>query len=79
MINWGKTHENASLCLAVSRASDLCDDLEGDDDFLREDDVEIPLVINRDRKVRKKKFMTRKMFGGVTVLESNLQNYNDES
>jgi hypothetical protein len=79
MINWKKTNENASLCSAVSRASDLCDDLEGDDDFLRDDDVDIPPVINRDRKVRKKSLMTAKMLGGVTVLESNLQNDNDES
>jgi hypothetical protein len=49
-----KTHENVSLCLAVSRASELCDDLDGDDDFLRDDDVDIPPVINRDRKNRKK-------------------------
>jgi hypothetical protein len=63
----------------VSRASDLCEDLEGDDNFMRDDDVDIPPVINIDRKNHKKSHMIRRMLGGVIVLESNLQNYNDES
>jgi hypothetical protein len=51
-----QNHENASLCMTVSRASDLCEDLEAEEDFLRDDGVEIPKVITRERKVRKKSY-----------------------
>jgi hypothetical protein len=37
----GKNTEGASFCLAVSRASDLCDDLEGEEDLLRDGEVDI--------------------------------------
>jgi hypothetical protein len=49
------SQENASLCLAVSRASALSDDLDGDDDFLGDDVVDAPPIIKKDRKTRKKK------------------------
>jgi hypothetical protein len=53
-------NENTS-CLVVSQASDLCDDLEGDDDFMGDDDdVGLPPVINKDRKTRKKKSYDKK-------------------
>jgi hypothetical protein len=39
----------------VSRASDLCDDLEAEEDFLSDENIEIPKVITRERKARKKK------------------------
>jgi hypothetical protein len=42
-------------CLMVSRASDLCDDLEAEEDFLSDENIEIPKVITRERKARKKK------------------------
>jgi hypothetical protein len=46
-------HENAS-CLVVSCASDLCEDSEGDGDFMGGDDIDMPPVINKDRKNHKK-------------------------
>jgi hypothetical protein len=53
-------HDNAILCMTVSHAFDLCDDLEAEEDFLRDEDVEIPKVITRERKVRKKKLYDKK-------------------
>jgi hypothetical protein len=41
--------------MMVSRASDLCDDLEAEEDFLSDENVERPKVITRERKIRKKK------------------------
>jgi hypothetical protein len=56
----GKNGNNTS-CLVVSRASDLCDDLEGDDDFLcDEDEVVVPPTINKERKTRKKRSYDKK-------------------
>jgi hypothetical protein len=63
----------------VSRASDLCDDLEAEEDFLSDENIEIPKVITRERKARKKSLMIKKMLGGVIVLDLNHQNYNDKS
>jgi hypothetical protein len=44
---------DTASCLAVTRASDLCDDLDGDE-FV-DGDIYKPLVIPNVRKVRKKK------------------------
>jgi hypothetical protein len=75
----GKNSEDASFCLAVSRASDLCDDLEAGEDFLRDGEVGISQAITREKKFVRRNRMIRKMLGGVTVLESNHPNYNDKS
>jgi hypothetical protein len=55
-----KNTEDASICLVVSRASGLCDDLEAEEDFLRDDEVEIPRAITRERKPHKKKSYDKK-------------------
>jgi hypothetical protein len=73
------SQENDSLCLAVSRASALCDDLDGDDDFLGDDVVDAPPIIKKDRKTRKKNRLTTTWLGGALVLDLNPQNFNDES
>jgi hypothetical protein len=44
----------AQNCMMVSRASDLCDDLEAEEDFLSDENIEMPKVITRGRKTRKK-------------------------
>jgi hypothetical protein len=72
-------HDNATLCMTVSRASELCDDLEEEEDFLGDEEIEMPKGIIREKKVRKKSPTIRRMLGGVTVLELNQQNYNDKS
>jgi hypothetical protein len=51
-------HDTAS-CLAVTRASDLCDDLDGDDHL--DDEMNVPLVIPNVIKGRKKKSYDNKM------------------
>jgi hypothetical protein len=66
-------------CLLVSRASDLCDDLEAEEEFWSDENIEIPKVITRERKTRKKSLMIKKMLGGVIELDLNHQNYNDKS
>jgi hypothetical protein len=73
------SQENDSLCLAVSRASALCHDLDGDDDFLGDDVVDAPPIIKKDRKTRKKNRLTTTWLGGALVLDLNPQNFNDES
>jgi hypothetical protein len=55
-----KKLENASLCLAVSRASDLCDDLETEENLLSDVDVQIPQVLTKERKQRKKRSFDNK-------------------
>jgi hypothetical protein len=45
----------AQNCMMVSRASDLCDDLEAEEDLLSDENLERPKVITRERKIRKKK------------------------
>jgi hypothetical protein len=52
--------EQASLCLAVSRASELCDDLEAEENLMTDEDVLIPKVGTRERKQRKKKSYDKK-------------------
>jgi hypothetical protein len=56
----GKNSEDASFCLAVSRASELCDDLEAEEDLLIDGDVDIPRPSIRDKKIRKKKSYEKK-------------------
>jgi hypothetical protein len=51
-------------CLAITRASDLCDDLDDDDHFDKE--LNAPLVMANVRKGRKKKSYDNK-----TVQRSN--------
>jgi hypothetical protein len=68
--------DDTASCLAVTRASDLCDDLEGDDNL--DDEFHVPLVIPNDRKGRKKKKpMITKLCGGVTELGLTTPNIND--
>jgi hypothetical protein len=45
----------AQNCMMVSRVSDLCDDLEAEEDLLSDENLERPKVITRERKIRKKK------------------------
>jgi hypothetical protein len=52
--------ENDSCCLAVSRASELCDDLEAEENLMTDEDVLIPKVGTRERKQRKKKSYDKK-------------------
>jgi hypothetical protein len=56
-------HDTAS-CLAVTRASDLCDDLDGDDHL--DDEINVPLVIPNVRKGHK-----TKSYDNKTVRRSN--------
>jgi hypothetical protein len=55
-----KNFDNASGCLAVSRASNLCDDLEAEETFMDDADVQIPKIDTRERKQRKKKSYDKK-------------------
>jgi hypothetical protein len=45
----------AQKCMMVSRASDLCDDLEAEEDFLSDESLEMPKANTREKKTRKKK------------------------
>jgi hypothetical protein len=66
---------DTASCLAVTRASDLWDDLDGDD-FV-DDEINEPLVIPNVRKGRKKKRMIAKRYGGATELDLKIQNINE--
>jgi hypothetical protein len=55
-----KNGEKASLCLAVSRASDLCDDLEVEENLVTDEDDLIPKAGTRKIKQRKKKSYDKK-------------------
>jgi hypothetical protein len=44
---------DTAACLAVTRASVLCDDLEEDEHL--DDDSHVPVVITKEKKIRKKK------------------------
>jgi hypothetical protein len=51
-----KCNDSLALnCMMVSRASDLCDDLEAEEDFLSDESLEMPKANTREKKTRKKK------------------------
>jgi hypothetical protein len=55
-----KNQANDTLCLAVSRASDLCNDLEDEENLVSDVDVQIPQVVSREKKQRKRKSYDKK-------------------
>jgi hypothetical protein len=55
-----KNQANDILCLAVSRASDLCNDLEDEENLVSDVDVQIPQVVSREKKQRKRKSYDKK-------------------
>ena len=69
--------EFTSSCLAVSRASNLCEDLEDDYELEGDDINNVPPPVVKDKKRRKKHRMIRKICGRATVLELILQNLNE--
>ena len=55
-----KNQANDTLCLAVSRASDLCNNLEDEENLVSDVDVQIPQVVSREKKQRKRKSYDKK-------------------